>query len=94
VVSQPPAGSPPNLKQQFRLQKIGELEAFLRSEVEYRSRFHKKYRRAEHFLDDAFAMLSMALALETRKMKIKTRRSLRGRHRRTVDAGSSSLTLA
>ena len=32
--------------QTFRLQKIGELEAFLRAEIEQRGRLHKKYRRA------------------------------------------------
>jgi len=32
--------------QQFRLQKIGELEAYLRSELESRGCLHKKYHRA------------------------------------------------
>ena len=43
--------------QQFRLQKIGELEAFLRSEVEARSCLYKKYRRAVNALDGTCAAL-------------------------------------
>jgi len=43
--------------QQFRLQKIGELEVFLRSEVECRSRLHKKYRRAVNAVDGTCAAL-------------------------------------
>ena len=31
----------PTTAQTFRLQKIGELEAFLRAEIEQRSRLHK-----------------------------------------------------
>jgi len=43
--------------QQFRLQKIGEFEVFLRSEVECRGRLHKKYRRAVNVLDGTCAAL-------------------------------------
>jgi len=35
----------------FRLQKISEIEAFLRTEVENRERLHKKYRRAVNALE-------------------------------------------
>ena len=45
------AAAEKELTQQFRLQHIGELEAFLRSEVEIRSRILKKYRRAVNVLD-------------------------------------------
>jgi len=45
--------------QQFRLQKIGELEVFLRSEVERRSRLHKKYRRAVNAFDSTSAALGL-----------------------------------
>jgi len=43
---------------QFRLQQIGELETFLRSEIECRGKLHKKYRRAVNFLDGLCAVLS------------------------------------
>jgi hypothetical protein len=56
----PPASPQPPPVQQFRLQKIGELEAFLRSEVEGRSRLHKKYRRAVNILDGTCATLGAA----------------------------------
>lgn len=45
--------------QTFRLQKIGELQAFLRAEVECRSRLNKKYRRAVDTLDGTRAMLGI-----------------------------------
>jgi hypothetical protein len=61
--SEPPHGdgahSTPN-PQQFRLQKIGELDAFLRSEVENRGCLQKKYRRAVNGLDGTSAALGMA----------------------------------
>ena len=41
--------------QTFRLQKIGELETFLRSEVEFRSALFKKYRRAVNIVNGASA---------------------------------------
>jgi len=41
----------------FRLQKISEIEAFLRAEVENRERLHKKYRRAVNSLDGTCGML-------------------------------------
>lgn len=44
--------------QAFRLQKIGELETFLRSELDSRSRLHKKYRRAVNILDGSCASLA------------------------------------
>ena len=50
----------PDLRQapsDFRLQKIGELEAFLRSEIEIRSCLQKKYRRAVNALDGTCAVL-------------------------------------
>jgi len=47
----------PELEAAPRLQKIGELEAFLRSEVECRGRLHKKYRRAVNTLDGTCAAL-------------------------------------
>jgi hypothetical protein len=53
-------GPPPQPAQQFRLQKIGELETFLHSEVEGRSRRHKKYRRALNILDGVGATLGAA----------------------------------
>ena len=43
--------------QQFRLQKIGELEVFLRSEV--KRRLHKKYRRAVNAFDSTSAALGL-----------------------------------
>ena len=43
--------------QQFRLQKIDELEVFLRSEVEARSCLYKKYRRAVNALDGTCAVV-------------------------------------
>jgi hypothetical protein len=52
-------GPPPQPAQQFRLQKIGELETSLRSEVECRSRLHKKYQRGVNTLDGACAALGM-----------------------------------
>ena len=45
--------------QTFRLQKIGELEAFLRAEIE-RGRLHKKYRRAVNTLDGICAVLGLS----------------------------------
>ena len=44
----------------FRLQKIGELEAFLRAEVEQRGRLHKKYSRAVNTLDGTCAVLGLS----------------------------------
>jgi len=41
--------------QTFRLQKIGELETFLRSEVEFRSALFKKYNRAVNMVNGASA---------------------------------------
>ena len=41
--------------QNFRLQKIGELESFLRSEVEFRSALFKKYSRAVNIINGASA---------------------------------------
>jgi len=41
----------------FRLQKISETEAFLRTEVENHERLHKKYRRAVNSLDGTCGML-------------------------------------
>jgi len=46
--------------QTFRLNKIGEMETFLRSEINSRSRLHKKYRRAVNTLDGACATLGTA----------------------------------
>jgi len=46
--------------QTFRLQKIGELEAFLRAEIEQRGRLHKKYRRAVNTLDSTCAVLGLS----------------------------------
>ena len=46
--------------QTFRLQKIGELEAFLRAEIEQRGRLHKKYRRAVNTLDGTCAVLGLS----------------------------------
>ena len=45
--------------QQFRLQKICELENFLRSEIESRRCLSKKYRRAVNALDATCAALHM-----------------------------------
>ena len=45
--------------QTFRLQKIGELEAFLRSEVEFRSALFKKYCRAVNLVNGASASCSL-----------------------------------
>jgi hypothetical protein len=63
VPSEPPHGdgahSTPN-PQQFRLQKIGELDAFLRSEVENRGRLCKKYHRAINAIDGTCAALGTA----------------------------------
>src|SRR6218665_2669983 len=44
----------------FRLRKINELEAFLRSEIESRGRLHKKYHRAAKMLDCSFDGLAGA----------------------------------
>src|SRR5688572_28121363 len=41
--------------QNFRLQKIGELEGYLRSEVEFRSALFKKYSRAVNMINGASA---------------------------------------
>ena len=41
--------------QNFRLQKIGELESFLRSEVEFRSALFKKYSRAVNMINGVSA---------------------------------------
>jgi len=41
----------------FRLQKISEIEALLRTEVENRERLHKKYNRAVNSLDGTCGML-------------------------------------
>ena len=46
--------------QHFRLQKIGELEDFLRSEVERRSRLRKNYRRAVNMVDGVCGSLGAA----------------------------------
>jgi len=43
--------------QAFRLHRMGELEAFLRAEVDNRRRLNKKYRRAVNALDVACATL-------------------------------------
>jgi len=48
--------------QTFRLQKIGELEAFLRAEIEQRGCLHKKYRRAVNTLDSTCAVLGVSCA--------------------------------
>src|ERR1043165_873410 len=45
--------------QTFRLQKIGELEAFLRSEVEFRSALFKKYSRAVNMVNGTSASCSL-----------------------------------
>ena len=49
----------PTSPQTFRLQKISELEAFLRAEVEGRSRLNKKYRRAANALDGTCSTLGI-----------------------------------
>ena len=49
----------PASPQTFRLQKISELEAFLRAEVESRSCLNKKYRRAVNALDSTCGTLGM-----------------------------------
>jgi hypothetical protein len=46
--------------QHFRLQKIGELEEFLRSEVECRNRLRKNYRRAVNAVDGVCGGLGVA----------------------------------
>ena len=51
---QPVVGADPQV---FRLQKIGELEAFLRSEVKSRSRLHKKYHRVVNVIDGTRVVL-------------------------------------
>jgi len=43
--------------QRFRLQEIGELQTFLCSKIECRSRLHKKYRRAVNALDGTCAVI-------------------------------------
>ena len=43
----------------FRLQKISELEAFLRAEVESHSRLNKKYRRAVNAVDSTCGTLGI-----------------------------------
>ena len=43
--------------QRFRLQKIGELQTFLYSEIKCHGRLHKKYRRAVNALDGTCAAL-------------------------------------
>jgi hypothetical protein len=50
-------GPPPQPDQQFRLHKIGGVDAFFRSEAEVRSRLRKIYRRAANILDGACAIL-------------------------------------
>ena len=57
---QPVVGAVPPDPQVFRLQKIGELEAFLRSEVESRSRLRKKYHRAVNAFDGTGAVFGAA----------------------------------
>ena len=57
---QPVVEAVPPDPQVFRLQKIGELEAFLRSEVESRSRLRKKYHRAVDALDGTSAFFGAA----------------------------------
>ena len=49
----------PTSPQTFRLQKISELEAFLRAEVERCSRLNKKYRRAVNALDSTCGTLGI-----------------------------------
>jgi hypothetical protein len=63
VVAQPPAESLPNPAPQFRLQKICQLEAFLRSEVEGRSTLYKNYHRAVKFLDGTCAALGSCVCV-------------------------------
>jgi len=41
----------------FRLQKISDIGAFLRTDVENRERLHKKYRRAVNSLEGTCGML-------------------------------------
>ena len=43
---------------QYQLQKIGELEAFLRSEIEKHGHLQKKYHRAVNAIDDPSAALA------------------------------------
>ena len=45
--------------QQFRLQKVGEIETFLCAEVESRSRLNKKYSRAVNALDSTCGTLGV-----------------------------------
>jgi hypothetical protein len=54
-----PTGPQPTPVQQFRLQKIGELETFLRSEVDGRSKLHKTYRRGVNISDGVCAVLDV-----------------------------------
>jgi len=49
----------PASPQTFRLQKSGDLEAFLRDEVESRCRLNKKYRRAVNALDSTCGTLGV-----------------------------------
>jgi hypothetical protein len=78
VVVQPPAGPQPIPAQQFRLQKIGELETFLRLEVEGHSRLHKKYQRAVNILDGACVTLGAACVV-TGTVGTRERRRIRYR---------------
>jgi glyoxylate carboligase len=65
------SGGPPlQPAQQFRLQKIGELETFLPSEVEGRSRLHKKYRRAVNILDGVCVTLGAACAVTSTSVSV------------------------
>jgi len=50
----------PTTAQIFRLQKISELETFLRAEVEQRGLLHKKYSRAVNALDGTCAALGVS----------------------------------
>jgi len=50
---------PETTLQNFRLQKIGELEAYLRSEVEIRSALYKKYSRAVNMINGTSATCTL-----------------------------------
>ena len=52
-------GARPASPQTFRLQKIGDLEAFLCDEVESCCRLNKKYRRAVNTLDSTCVILGV-----------------------------------
>jgi len=56
------AASGGDTAQTFRLQKISEIEAFLRTEMESRTRLNKKYRRAVNALDGTCVVLGTACA--------------------------------